>query len=114
MLLLEFLGGELGVGGGVGVDDEALDIGDVGQEREDLELVDEAPCRLLSATYLEGEDGSGALGEVLLVEGMVGMALECRVVDLRHLGMVGQEIDDLERILDVTLHAQRQRLDSLQ
>ena len=45
---------------------------------------------------------------------MVVMALEGWVIDLGHLGVVLQEIDDLQRILYMTLYAQTQRLDTLQ
>ena len=36
------------------------------------------------------------------------------MIDLGHLGVVLQEIDDLQRILYMTLYAQAQRLDTLQ
>ena len=39
VLLLEFLGRELRVGGGGGMDDKALHVGHISQEGEDLEMV---------------------------------------------------------------------------
>ena len=73
VLLCQLLRTHLRVGGGVGVDDEALHVGNVGKEREDLKRVDKLPCCLLASFYLEGEDASAAVGEIFLVEGMVGM-----------------------------------------
>ena len=95
VLLGQFLGRELRVGGGVGMDDEALHVGHVGQQREYLQCVDELPGLFLS-------------------ELVVAMALQCRMVHLGHLRMAGQEADHLERILHVALHAQAQRLNALQ
>ena len=67
VLLLQLLGRHLRVGGGVGMDDEALDVGHVGQEGEDLQFVDKLPRLGLSALDLEGEDGTATLREVLII-----------------------------------------------
>ena len=40
-LIQQFLGGELGMGGGSGMDHQGLDIRDVGQQGEDLQMIDE-------------------------------------------------------------------------
>ena len=114
VLLRKLRGAELGVRGRAGMDDQALDVGHVGQQREDLEPVDEAPGILLRSLDLKREDGSGPVGEIALIERVVGMVGKCGMVDFRHLGMLGKVFDDLERILRVALDAQRQRLDSLQ
>ena len=50
-----------------GVDDQRLDVGYVGQQREDLQGVDEPEGFLLAALDLEGEDGAAAVREVLQV-----------------------------------------------
>ena len=63
--ILQLLGGQLGVGGGGRVDDQALHVSDVGQQREDLQVVDELKGFLLAALDVEGKDGSTAVGEVL-------------------------------------------------
>ena len=73
VLLLQFLGRHLRVGRGVGMDDEALHIGHVGQQGEDLQGIYEGPRLLLAALDLEGEDAAGTVGEVALVEGVVGV-----------------------------------------
>ena len=114
MLLAELLGRHLRVGRRVGMDDEALHVGHVGQQREDLEGVAEAPGLLLASLHLEGEDRSAALRIVFLVEGMVGMVGQRGMVDPLHLGMVSQKLDHAQGVAHVALHAQRERLESLQ
>ena len=52
VLLGQFFRAELGVGGGVGMDDQALDIGHVGEQGEDLQVVDETPGVFLRALDL--------------------------------------------------------------
>ena len=67
VLLLQFVGRHLRVRSRIGMDDQALDIGHVGQEGENLQFVDELPGFGLSALYLEGEDGTATLREVLII-----------------------------------------------
>src|SRR5690606_16152538 len=57
---------ELGVGRRGRVDDERADVTDVRDVRVELQRVDEGDARLVAAGELEGEDGAGALGGVLL------------------------------------------------
>ena len=71
MLLCQFLRRHLRVSSGVRVNNEALYIGHVGQEREYLQIVAETPCCVLITIYLEGEDAAAAIGEILLIESMV-------------------------------------------
>ena len=63
VLLFEFLGRELRVGSGGRMDNQALYVGHICQEREDSKVIDEYPCLLFTALYLESEDGSAAVGE---------------------------------------------------
>ena len=114
VLLLEFLGCHLRVGRGVGMNHQALHIGNVGQEREDLQGINKFPGLLLAALDLKGEDAAAAIGEVLLVEGMVRMCRQAGMVHLSHLRMICQELDHLQGILHMTLHAQAQRFHTLQ
>ena len=73
MLLGQLFGTHLRVRGGVGMNDETLYIGHVGQQRENLQIVDKSPGLFLSTLDFEGEDATATLGEVLLVERMVGV-----------------------------------------
>ena len=114
-LLLGQLGiGQLAVSGGGRVDDKALHVRYVGQQREDLQVVDELECFLTAALDVEGEDGSAAVGEVLLIQGVVGVVRQAGVVDLLHLGVMGQVLHDLLGVLDVAVQAQGERLGALQ
>ena len=70
-LVQQFLLAELAVGGGGRVDDQALNVSNVSQQAEDLQVVDERMSFLHTALDLESEDGSTAVGEVLLVQRMI-------------------------------------------
>ena len=98
------------MGGGGRVDDKALHVSDVGQQREDLQVVDELKGFLLAALDVEGEDGRTAVGEVLLVQGVVGVVRQAGVVDLGHLRVMVQELHDLLGVLVVAVQAQGQGL----
>ena len=75
-LLLGQLGiGQLAVGGGGRVDDKALHIRHVGQQRENLQVVDEGKGLLAAALDVKGKDGCAAVGEILLVQGMIRVCL---------------------------------------
>ena len=114
LLLGQLRVGQLAVGGGGRVDDEALDVRHVCQQGEDLQVVDELEGFLTAALNVEGEDGSAAVGEVLLIQGVVGVIRQRGMVDLLDLGMVGQELDDLLGVLHMALDAQAQGLGALQ
>ena len=112
--LLGFLGvGELGMGGGGGVDDERLHVGHVGEQREYFQRVDEAVSLFLAPLYLKGEYRPCTVGELAGVESVVGVVGEGGMVDAGDLGMIAQELHDAQGILDMTFHAQRQRLKPL-
>ena len=96
------------------MDDEGLHVGDVGEEAEDLEMVDEFLRRLSAALDLEREDGDAAVGEIFLVERVIRMIRERGMVDLRDVRVLREVVDDLERVLDVALDAERERLRALQ
>ena len=108
VLFGQFLGAHLGVCGGVGMDDEGLHIGYVGQQGEDLEGVDELPGIFLGAIYLEGEDAAAALGEVFLVERMVLVAGKGGMRHAFHLGMTAQIIYYPQRVIHMALDAKGQ------
>ena len=96
------------------MDDERLDVRDIGQQAEYLQVVDELLGRLSAALDLERENRDAAIREVLLVELMIRMIRESRMIDFRDMRVLGKVVDDLERVLNVTLNAQRQRLRTLQ
>ncbi len=69
---------------------------------------------LRAALYLKGEYGPRALGEVTLVQFVIRAVRERRVAEALHLGMVLEVVEYFQRVLDVPLHAQRERFQSLQ
>ncbi len=76
VLLGKFLWRALAVSGGIWMDNQRLDICHIGQEREELQVVDKGPSLFLTAIDLYGEDRAGSLWEVLLVEGMILVACQ--------------------------------------
>ena len=66
-LIQQLLGGELGMGGGSGVDHQGFHVRYIGQQGEDLQAVDELMGFRLAALDLKGEDGCSAIWEVLLI-----------------------------------------------
>ena len=96
------------------MDDEGLHVRDVRKQRENLEVIDEAERGFLPALDLEGKDARAAVREIPLVERVVGVIGQRRMVDLLDLRMVLQELHDLLRVLRVPLEAKGQRLRALQ
>src|SRR3546814_12590917 len=71
------------------------------------------PC-LATALHAEGNDGATAPGHQLPAERVVGMVGQVRV---QHPGdgvLALQDVEHLQGVGHVALHAQRQRLDALQ
>ena len=72
-LIEQLLLGKLRVRGRRRMNDERFHIRDIRQQGEDLQRVDEPVCRRLSAFDLKGEDGRAAVGEIFLIQRVVGM-----------------------------------------
>lgn len=89
-----------------GVDHKRLHVSDIREERENREVVDELLCRLRVALYLEREDRTASIREILLIERMARLRLKRRVMDSLDLRIFVQIIDDLERVLDMALDSQ--------
>ena len=96
------------------MDDQRLRVADVGEQREDLDVVDEPPAGLDAALHAERHDAAEAAGEVLLGLLVAGMRLEARVADPGDLGPRLEPLGDRQRVLAVAGDAQRQRLEALQ
>ena len=73
MLFFQFLRRELRVGRSGRVDHQALYVGYVSQEGEDLQVVDEGLCLGFASLDFRGKDGTAAQGEELLIEFVVGV-----------------------------------------
>ena len=106
--------GELCVRRGRRMDDEGLHVRDVCKQRENFEVINEAERCFLPALDLERKDARAAIREIPLVERVVGVIGQRRMVDLLDLRMVLQELHDLLRVLRVPLETKRERLRALQ
>ena len=91
-LLRQLLRAELGMGGGSGVDDKALDVRDVCEQRDDLEIVDESPRLFPAAFDLKGEDRRAAVGEILLIQRVIGLIGPGGMGDRLDLRMLSEEL----------------------
>ena len=114
LLLGQLLIVQLAVGGGGRVDDQTLHVCNVCQQGEDLQVVNELEGFFVATLDVEGEDGCAAVGEILLVQGVIRVIGQRGVVDLFHLGVVCQEFDHLLGVLHMALDAQAQGLGALQ
>ena len=100
-LIEQFFLGQLGMGRAGGMNDEALHIGDVCQQGENFQRIDEGPGFLLAALDFKGEDGTAAVREILLIEYVIRMIRDRRVIDFFHQRMIPQEVNHLFGIFRV-------------
>ena len=77
-------------------------------------MIDELPGGLLATLNLKGKDRGTAVGEVLLIELVIGVLRQARVVHLGDMAVTSQELNDLLGVLDMTVNAQRQSLGALE
>ena len=91
------------MGGGGWVDHQRLHIRHIGQQGENLQAVDKFVSFSLASLDLKGEDGCAAVGEIFLVQCVVGVVGQGWVVDLLHLGMAREELHHLFGVLGVAL-----------
>lgn len=113
-LIQQFFFAELAVGSGSRVDHKALDIRYICQQGEDLQTVDEFVGLRLTAFDLKGKDGTASVGEIALIQSVVGIVGQGRMVDCLHLRMVLQKFHHLFCVLRMALEAQGQGLDALE
>ena len=111
---LQFLRAQLRVRRGGRVDDQALHVRHIGQQREDLQRVNESMGLLHAALDIEGENGGAAVGEVLLKQRVIRMIGQRGVVDLLHLRVPGEKLHHLFGVLCVAVEAQGEGLHALQ
>ena len=83
----QFFIGQLGMGGGCGMDHQNLDIRHVGQQGEHLQLVNEPEGLRLPPLDLKGENGSTTVRKVLLIQGMIRMVRQAGMIDPGYLRM---------------------------
>ena len=72
-LIQQLLLGQLAVGRGGRVNDQTLDVRNIGQQGENFQIVDELVSFFLSALDVECEDRRTAVFEILCIKCVVGM-----------------------------------------
>ena len=93
-----------------GMEHTAAGIGHVGHNINHLQRVHPLDGRLTVTLQTEGDNTAGAVGQVFLTEGIVGIVLQAAVVHPRHLRAVVQELSYTLGILAMLRHTQVQRL----
>ena len=96
------------------MDHQALDVRHIGQEGENLQMIDEGPGFLLAALDLKGEDGSAALREETFVDFVIRMIREGRMIDFLHQRMILQVFHYLQGVFHMTLQPQAEGFHTLQ
>ena len=96
------------------MDDKGLYVSHVGQQGENFQIVYKLVGLRLPALDLKGKDGCAAVGEILLIQGVVRMLRQAGVVDLLHLGMVGQILHHFFGVFSVAFYPKGQGLHSLE
>ena len=110
----EFFIGQLAVGRGCGMDDQRLDVCDIREQREDLQRVDESVGFFFTALDIKGKDRGAAVREILLIQRVIGMIRQRRMVDFHNLRMFRKIFNDFLGVLGVTLQTKREGLCTLQ
>ena len=93
---------------------ERLGVADIDQPLEQFERVVERLAGFEPAVDAEGQQRAGAAAEIFLRQSVIRVVGEAGVIDPGDARIVAQKFGDAARILDMTLDAQRHRLDALQ
>ena len=73
ILICQLLISQLRMSGSSRMDYQALYICNIGQQGENLQVINKLVSFLLAAFYVKGKDRSAAIREILLIESMVWM-----------------------------------------
>ena len=90
---------ELAVGGGSGVDGQALGVADISQVAEQSQVVDELGSGFPPAVYAEPQDAPASAGQIFLRQGVVGESFKPGISHPGHLRMVVQEFRNFFGVL---------------
>src|SRR5271156_1959205 len=93
---------------------QRLGVADVGQQREELQRVNEFLSCLITALNSKGDQAALTIGKVFLRALVVLTGGQARIVHPLDAGMPFQKLRHAQRILRMPLHAKMQRLYSLQ
>lgn len=110
----QFLVGQLRMRGGGRMNNQGLYVSNVGQQGENLKVINEPKSLFLTALDLEGEDRSTAVREILLIQGMVRMLGQGRMADLCYFRMLCQIANDFLSVFYMTLYTEAESFGTLQ
>ena len=94
------------MGGGVGMNHQGFGICHIGEIGENFQLVDKLTCIRGISFDMEGKDGTCPLREIFLSQIIVRARWQTRIVDLFHLRMTFEEVDNFLGVLNVTINSQ--------
>src|SRR5713226_6566839 len=93
-----------------GMNDQRFGIANIGQVREQFDVANELFASLQSALDTKTENSSIAMRVIFGRDLVLRMARQARITDPTDSRMTFQELGDVQGILAVTLHTQRQGL----
>src|SRR4051812_27891981 len=96
------------------MDDQRLGVADVGEQREDLDVIDEPAAGIDATANTERDDPAEATVQVALGELMARMRGQAGVGNPGDLGLLLEPLRDRERILAMALDSQREGFEALQ
>ena len=108
--LAQLLVAELAMGMAGGMEHTGAGIGHVGDDVDHLERVHPLDGRLARTFKTKGNDATGAVGQVLLAEGIGRVVGQTAIVNPGHLLVIVQELGHLLGVLAVLRHAEVERL----
>ena len=113
-LIGQFFFGQLGMRGRCRMDHQALHVRHIGQQGEDLQVVDKSPRLLLTALDLKGKNGGSSIGKISFIQFVVRMVRKGRVIHFGDLRMPAEILDHFLCVFGMPLQAEREGLHSLE
>lgn len=96
------------------MNDQRLNVRNICQQRKDFEPVNKCLRILRASPNVERKNGRSPMGEMALIQRVVGVACQRGVVYFFHLRVLCQKIHHGQGVLHMPFHAQAQRFQPLQ
>src|SRR5208283_2364902 len=96
------------------MNDQRFRVADIRKQAEQLQRIDEPLARFEASANAEGDQRARAVREILLRALVVLARRQPGIIDPLHIGMAGEKLRDLQRVLGMALQAKVQGLRSLQ
>jgi len=93
---------------------KAFGIGHVGKQREESEIIAEAPRGFFATVDFKRENAAASVRKIFFVQLVVAVRRQSRMTYALHLGMPAQIFDNLDSVGYVSLNAQRKRFEALE